>query len=46
MKKCSILLVMVVLCFAHLPPNIDYIDGETNYKPCSSPAWDRVLVAP
>ncbi len=44
MKKCSVLLVMVVLCFAHLPPNIDYIDGETNYKPSSPPAWDRVLV--
>ena len=46
MKKYSVLLVMVVLCFAYLPPTIDYIDGETNYKPCSSPAWDRVLVAP
>ncbi len=44
MKKYSVLLVMVVLCFAHLPPNIDYIDGETTDKPSSPPVWDRVLI--
>ncbi|MEE8597100.1 MAG: T9SS type A sorting domain-containing protein [bacterium] len=44
MKKCSVMFGMVVLCFAHLPPKIDYIDGETTDKPCSPPAWDRVLI--
>ncbi|MCK4672548.1 T9SS type A sorting domain-containing protein [candidate division WOR-3 bacterium] len=44
MKRCGLILMLAVFCFANLPPTIDYIDGEINYKPSSPPAWDRVLI--
>lgn len=44
MKTCGLILILAVFCFANFLPKIDYIDGESNYKPSSPPAWDRVLI--
>lgn len=46
MNKFGLILILTALCFANLPQNIDYVDGESTNKTPLPPMADRVLIAP
>ncbi|MCK5259132.1 MAG: hypothetical protein KAJ69_06380, partial [Thermoplasmatales archaeon] len=46
MNKFGLILILTALCFANLPQNIDYVDGESTNKTPLPPMADRVLISP